>query len=262
MCPYMCWKEGVVYKDERIIILICSQDTPASTPALRASVTVTVFNTLPGMVTDPCQKCAVCLVAQSCPTLVTPQTAACQAPLSMGFPYQEWTSAILLMQSPGQPSLCQVFILYLSCYGGGVLQEESKWPSQWQGELRYQGSGYLPSSMNTFEYFSNQYTSCRSLYPRPVKCFLSRPGLLGIQKSWFLLLGVCFLASMLNVCSYVLGVHLNCYLIRTHPFVLSNLYAYDIRYNRGLLTTSGTQNYFESLLALNSSYCLLVTISK
>ena len=122
----------------------------------------------------------------------------------------------------------------------------------------------LSSSMNTFEYFNNQYASCRSLHPRLVKRFLSRPGLFGIQKSWLLLLDVCFLASMLNViiCSYVLGVHLNCYLIKTQSFVLSNLQTYDIRYNRGLLTTSGTQNYFESLLALNSSYCLLVTISK
>ena len=30
----------------------------------------------------------VCLVAQSCPTLVTPQTVTCQAPASMGFSRQ------------------------------------------------------------------------------------------------------------------------------------------------------------------------------
>ena len=33
-----------------------------------------------------------CLVAQSCPTLVTPWTVACQAPLSMEFSRQEYWS--------------------------------------------------------------------------------------------------------------------------------------------------------------------------
>lgn len=54
------------------------------------------------------------------------------------------------------------------------------------------------------------------------------------------------------ICSYILGVHLNCYLVKTQPFVLSSLYAYDIQYNRGLLTTSGTQNYFEYWLAVST----------
>ena len=35
------------------------------------------------------------LVAKSCPTLVTPWTAACQAPLSMGFFRQEYWSGLL-----------------------------------------------------------------------------------------------------------------------------------------------------------------------
>ena len=35
-----------------------------------------------------------CLVVQSCPTLVTPWTEACQAPLSMGFPKQECWSRL------------------------------------------------------------------------------------------------------------------------------------------------------------------------
>ena len=34
------------------------------------------------------------LVAKSCPTLATPWTAACQAPLSMGFPRQEYWSRL------------------------------------------------------------------------------------------------------------------------------------------------------------------------
>ena len=35
---------------------------------------------------------SVCLVTQSCPTLVTPQTIACQAPLSMDFSRQKYWS--------------------------------------------------------------------------------------------------------------------------------------------------------------------------
>ena len=40
------------------------------------------------------------LVAQSCPTLATPWTVACQAPLSMGFPRQEYWSGVPF-PSPG-----------------------------------------------------------------------------------------------------------------------------------------------------------------
>ena len=36
------------------------------------------------------------LVAKSCPTLVTPWTATCQAPLSMGFSGQEYWSGLSL----------------------------------------------------------------------------------------------------------------------------------------------------------------------
>ena len=36
--------------------------------------------------------CAAGLVPQSCPTLVTPCTVACQAPLSVGFSRQEYWS--------------------------------------------------------------------------------------------------------------------------------------------------------------------------
>ena len=32
------------------------------------------------------------LITKSCPTLATPRTVACQAPLSMGFPRQEYQS--------------------------------------------------------------------------------------------------------------------------------------------------------------------------
>ena len=41
------------------------------------------------------------LVAKSCLTLVTPGTIACQAPLSMGFPRQEYWSG-LPFPSPGE----------------------------------------------------------------------------------------------------------------------------------------------------------------
>ena len=41
-----------------------------------------------------------CLVSKSCPTLLTPWTVVCQAPLSMGFPKQEHWSGLPL-PSPG-----------------------------------------------------------------------------------------------------------------------------------------------------------------
>ena len=43
-----------------------------------------------------------CLVAKCCLTLVTPWTVAGQAPLSMGFPRQEYWSR-LPFPSPGDP---------------------------------------------------------------------------------------------------------------------------------------------------------------
>ena len=42
----------------------------------------------------------VCLGAQTCPTLATPWTVVCQAPLSMGFSRQEYWSG-LPFPSPG-----------------------------------------------------------------------------------------------------------------------------------------------------------------
>ena len=38
------------------------------------------------------------LIAKSCPTLKTPWTIACQAPLSMGFARQEYWSGVPLIQ--------------------------------------------------------------------------------------------------------------------------------------------------------------------
>ena len=43
------------------------------------------------------------LVAKSCPTLLTPWTVACQAPLSLGFPRQEYWHG-LPFPSPGDLS--------------------------------------------------------------------------------------------------------------------------------------------------------------
>ena len=47
--------------------------------------------------------CCGGLVAKSCPTLVTPSTVACQAPLSVGFPRQEYWGG-LSFPSPGDLS--------------------------------------------------------------------------------------------------------------------------------------------------------------
>ena len=43
---------------------------------------------------DQGTECYCCLIAKSCPTLATTWTVACQAPLSMGFPGQEYWSGL------------------------------------------------------------------------------------------------------------------------------------------------------------------------
>ena len=46
-----------------------------------------------------CVSVCVCSVILSCPTLVTPWTVACQVPLPMGFPRQEyWSGCHFLLQ--------------------------------------------------------------------------------------------------------------------------------------------------------------------
>ena len=49
------------------------------------------------------------LVTKSCPTLVTPWTVACQAPLSVGFARQEYWSCHFLLQ--------EIFLTQGSNYG-------------------------------------------------------------------------------------------------------------------------------------------------
>ena len=44
---------------------------------------------------DELYMCSVCLVVKSCLTFATPWTVACQAPLSMGFPRQEYWDRLL-----------------------------------------------------------------------------------------------------------------------------------------------------------------------
>ena len=47
--------------------------------------------------------CCCCLVAKSCLTLSVTQTVACQAPLSMGFPRQEYWSGLPFPSSGNLP---------------------------------------------------------------------------------------------------------------------------------------------------------------
>ena len=44
-----------------------------------------------------CLLCSLCLDAQSCPTLSNPWTVACQVPLSMRFPRQEYYAALYIL---------------------------------------------------------------------------------------------------------------------------------------------------------------------
>ena len=47
--------------------------------------------------------CCCCLVAKSCLTLSVTQTVACQVPLSMGFPRQEYWSGLPFPSSGNLP---------------------------------------------------------------------------------------------------------------------------------------------------------------
>ena len=52
----------------------------------------------------PALLCGGALVTKSCPTLVTPQTAARQAPLSMGFSVQEYWSGLPFLSLEDLPN--------------------------------------------------------------------------------------------------------------------------------------------------------------
>ena len=66
----------------------------------------------------------LCLVSRSCPTLLTPQTPACQAPLSMGIPQArmlEW-AAMSSSRGSSQPrDRTQV-----SCTGASLIAQSVK----------------------------------------------------------------------------------------------------------------------------------------
>ena len=76
-----------------------------------------------------------CLVAQSCPTLATPWTVACQAPLSMGFCRQEYWRG-LPFPSPRGSSRPRNRTQG-SCIAGSLYQ------SGYEGS---KGTGHLPNS--------------------------------------------------------------------------------------------------------------------
>ena len=81
--------------------------------------------------------CCMCLVVQSCPTLVTPQTVACLVPLPMGFSRQEYWSrchflpGIFLIQEQNQDLLhCSQTLQQLSYKGSRILKPNTK-SSSW-----------------------------------------------------------------------------------------------------------------------------------
>ena len=56
-------------------------------------------------------------VAQSCPTLSNPWTAAYQAPLSMGFSRQEYWSGVAIAFSSSSLTAFQINILFAGSFG-------------------------------------------------------------------------------------------------------------------------------------------------
>ena len=62
--------------------------------------TIFQYDTVFASLLSECKAKCVCSLTQLCPTLATPKTVARQAPLSMGFPRQEY-SGELPFPSPG-----------------------------------------------------------------------------------------------------------------------------------------------------------------
>ena len=71
------------------------------------TVAVATLSKVAGKLTLDQDSIVVWLVAQSCLTLATPWTAAHQAPLSMGFPRQEYWSGVPF-PSPGDLSYSRI----------------------------------------------------------------------------------------------------------------------------------------------------------
>ena len=65
-----------------------------------------------------------CLVVKSCPTLETPCT--CQAPLSMGFPRQEYSSGLLFLFLGDLPDLGIVLSIGKRIYSFPLSYQESR----------------------------------------------------------------------------------------------------------------------------------------
>ena len=72
---------------------------------------------------DICMVLVGDLVAKLCLTLMTPWTVACQTPLSMGFPRQEYWSS-LPFPSPGDLPEPGIEPVSLSCFSGGFFSTE------------------------------------------------------------------------------------------------------------------------------------------
>ena len=93
------------------------------------------------------------LVAKSCPTLATPWTVACKAPLSMGFSRQEYWSGfpflfqgIFLTQESNPGILCCRQILYQLSYKESPIDEGTKsfyWPGS---HLLVKSHFFLPTT--------------------------------------------------------------------------------------------------------------------
>ena len=71
---------------------------------------------------EPYSHLCCCVVIPLCPTLATPRTAARQAPLSMGFPRQEYWSGVPFPSPGGLPDTGDLaHVSYIFCTGKGSL---------------------------------------------------------------------------------------------------------------------------------------------
>ena len=123
----------------------------------------------------------MCLVAQSCPTLATLWTVACQAPLSMGFSKQEYWSGLPFPSSVVYIYLCiwtttmNKIYTYVHIWGLPSWLSGKKSACQTEDMGSIPGSGRSPGERKSNPF---QYSCLRNCMDRGAW----RPTVLGLQR--------------------------------------------------------------------------------
>ena len=155
-------KEGYIYILRKALISYCNQLLWKTGAYDKDSPSWPNSCWGPGSAPSSRSVCAMCSIAQLCPTLATSWTVALQAPLSMGFSRQEYWSG-LPFPSPGDLPNPGMELAY-SALGGGILYHwTSGKPLGW-GELN---SKNTHSSDKPADWWVSLKKGCNHVLPPP-----------------------------------------------------------------------------------------------